>query len=349
MQAAAERMQNLIHALLQYSRLSTRPEEFGPVALGPLVQEVLSDLSSRISETGARVTVDELPSVVASPTQMRQLFQNLIGNSLKFRGEATPDIRVSARLLSGAAGTLSESEAPRVEIRVADNGIGFDDRYLDKLFQPFSRLHGREKYEGTGMGLAICRKIVQRHGGSITATAVPGRGATFIVTLPLCQDGGGGRGAAMRERRSDVTVLVAEDDPDDRLLIAEAFGDQAGEAMLQFTSDGEELMARLQNRDGFEDRVRFPPPGLILLDLNMPRKDGRQALAEIKGDPILRSLPVIVLTTSRAEEDILRTYHMGANSYITKPGSFTELVSAMKSLGTYWLRIVELPLANGEG
>ena len=176
MRSAAGRMQALIHALLQYSRIATKPEPASRVALGPLVREVLSDLSIPLGESRGSVAVGELPTVVAGPVQMRQLFQNLLGNSLKFRGDAPPEIRVWA------------SPAPRgpwVEIRVQDNGIGFDQGYLPRLFQPFSRLQGRSEYEGTGMGLAICRRIVERHGGTITATSAPGRGSTFTVLLPL--------------------------------------------------------------------------------------------------------------------------------------------------------------------
>ena len=149
----------------------------------------------------------------------------------------------------------------------------------------------------------------------------------------------------MSEPRHRVTILVAEDDPDDRLLIEQAFGERSEAGRLEFLGDGEELMARLHGSGGFADRACFPQPGLLLLDLNMPRKDGREALAEIKNDPGLRALPIVVLTTSHDEEDVLRSYRLGANSYITKPSTFSELVSAMDSLSTYWLRVVELPLA----
>ncbi len=180
MQNAAVRMQTLIQDLLSYSRLSTRPEPFSPVALAPLVREVVSDLAARIEQTGGRVEVGELPVVESSPHQMRQLFQNLLGNSLKFHGEAPPIIRVSAR-----KGATPDGE--RVELRVADNGIGFDEKYLDRIFLPFQRLQSRSRYEGTGMGLAICRKIAERHGGTITAKSAPGAGVTFLVTLPVRQ------------------------------------------------------------------------------------------------------------------------------------------------------------------
>lgn len=176
MRSAAGRMQALIRALLEYSRIATRPEPPAPVALGSLVQEVLSDLAVPLAESRGSVSVGELPTVMAGQVQMRQLFQNLLGNSLKFRRDVPPEIRVWA---------TPAPSGPWVEIRVEDNGIGLEEESLSRLFQPFSRLHGRGEYEGTGMGLAICRRIVERCGGTIAATGVPGRGSTFTVRLPL--------------------------------------------------------------------------------------------------------------------------------------------------------------------
>ena len=190
MQNAATRMQALILALLTYSRVTTRPEPFSRVALTPLVQDVVSDLAVRIEETGARVEVGELPVIESSPLQMRQLFQNLLSNSLKYRSEERPTIRVSANQVDDPAGGKNGPGGPWVKIFVKDNGIGFDEKYLDRIFLPFQRLHGRSQYEGTGMGLAICRKTVERHGGTITAVSAPGKGATFVITLPVKQKPG---------------------------------------------------------------------------------------------------------------------------------------------------------------
>ncbi len=187
MQNAAVRMQALINGLLGYSRVTTRPEPFSPVPLTPLVQDVVSDLAVRIEQTGGRVEVAELPVIESSPHQMRQLFQNLLSNALKFRGEEKPLINVSGKEVRHSLSNEDGMHEPCVEIRVKDNGIGFDEKYLDRIFQPFQRLHGRSQYEGTGIGLAICRKIVERHGGTITAKSAPGRGAMFIITLPVKQ------------------------------------------------------------------------------------------------------------------------------------------------------------------
>ena len=143
-----------------------------------------------------------------------------------------------------------------------------------------------------------------------------------------------------------ITILMAEDDPEDRMIAKDGFEESKLANDLRFAEDGEELMDYLYRRGKYSDPELSPRPGLILLDLNMPRKDGREALAEIKADPKLRSIPVIVLTVSKAEEDILRSYDLGANSYITKPVTFGDLVEALKALSLYWFEIVELPPAR---
>ena len=143
-----------------------------------------------------------------------------------------------------------------------------------------------------------------------------------------------------------VTILVADDDPDDRQLTREAFEEAKLVNDLRFVEDGIELLDYLQRRGKYVDPANSPRPGIILLDLNMPRKDGREALAEMKADPRLKTIRVIIMTTSKAEEDILRTYDLSASSYITKPVSFEGLVDVVRTLGKYWLEIVELPDDN---
>src|SRR5688500_126759 len=140
-----------------------------------------------------------------------------------------------------------------------------------------------------------------------------------------------------------ISILMADDDEDDQLLAREALAENRLANPIHFVSDGEQLIAYLRNQAPYEDRAAYPRPGLILLDLNMPRMDGREALREIKADPELRTIPIVVLTTSKAEEDIIRTYDLGANSYITKPVSFEGLVAVMRDIGRYWIEIVELP------
>jgi CheY-like chemotaxis protein len=140
-----------------------------------------------------------------------------------------------------------------------------------------------------------------------------------------------------------ITILMADDDPDDRMLTKEALIECRLANPLDFVEDGEELLDYLHRRGKYESLKGQPLPGLILLDLNMPRKDGREALKEIKSDHILRRIPIVVLTTSKAEEDILRTYELGVNSFIIKPVTFESLVDVVKTLAKYWFEIVELP------
>jgi signal transduction histidine kinase len=198
MQSAAARMQQMIEDLLAYSRVTTRAQALEPVDLSEILGEVLSDLEIRLERTGGRVEAGALPSVEADPMQMRQLLQNLVGNALKFhRPDAPPVVRVYAqdhRKETPDRGDGKSHPSPpsnsHVRIVVEDNGIGFDEKRLEEMFKPFHRLHGRSEYEGSGMGLAICRKIAERHGGSIQAQSKPGQGARFIVTLPAKNDGG---------------------------------------------------------------------------------------------------------------------------------------------------------------
>ena len=144
-------------------------------------------------------------------------------------------------------------------------------------------------------------------------------------------------------RGSPITILMADDDPDDRQLTREAFEEAKLANDLRFVEDGVELLDYLNRRGKYADPESSPRPGLILLDLNMPRKDGREALQEIKSDPKLKRIRIVIMTTSKAEEDILRTYNLSAASYITKPVTFEALVDVVRTLGKYWLEIVELP------
>jgi PAS domain S-box-containing protein len=187
MEDAARRMALLIEDLLSYSRVTTQARRFEPVDLDEVAREVIKDLETRLQQTQGRVEVHGLPVLDADPTQMRQLLQNLLGNALKFhRPDAPPVVkvyRVEAVETPGLDGQVCQ-------IAVEDNGIGFDEKYLDRIFTIFQRLHERGAYEGSGIGLAICRKIALRHDGSLTARSSPGAGATFIVTLPLHQSPG---------------------------------------------------------------------------------------------------------------------------------------------------------------
>lgn len=174
-QRAARRMSTLINDLLNYSRVTTNAQPFKSFSLDAALTEVLENLEMRINQSNGKVTTSHLGSITADPSQIRQLLQNIISNSLKYHKVGVPpEVRIEAR-----------REASQIIIEISDNGIGFDEAYLDKIFTIFQRLHGRDAYEGTGIGLAICKKIVERHGGTITAKSKVDEGSTFIISLPV--------------------------------------------------------------------------------------------------------------------------------------------------------------------
>jgi signal transduction histidine kinase len=174
MQDATARMRVLIQDLLVYSRVRGEAKDFVSVDLNDVVNGVVSDLEVRLEQSGGRIDVGDLPSLQADPLQMRQVFQNLIGNALKFKkSDVAPVVSVSSKCVGDA-----------YEITVKDNGVGFEQQYADKVFEVFQRLHGRSDYEGTGIGLAIVRKVLERHGGSVRAKSSPGQGSEFLLTLP---------------------------------------------------------------------------------------------------------------------------------------------------------------------
>lgn len=187
MQNAAKRMQTLINDLLTLSRINTPTSGMITVNLATIISEVKSDLEVRIEQLNAQLEIGELPTLEADPTQMRQLLQNLIDNGLKFHANGGfPIIKIYSNPCKNLDSNGSQTE-DYCQIFVEDNGIGFDEKYLEKIFIPFQRLHARSEYTGTGIGLAICRKIAERHNGTITAKSEPNSGTTFIITLPIKQ------------------------------------------------------------------------------------------------------------------------------------------------------------------
>lgn len=182
MNNAAERMQSLIEGLLALSRVTTKAAPFEPTDLNQIAEEVILDLETRIEDANGRIDIETLPTIEADPMQMRQLIQNLISNGLKFqREDVSPVVKITGE-------SFQDNGRDWIHLYVADNGIGIEEAYLERIFEVFQRLHSRAKYEGSGVGLAICRRIVDRHHGTISARSEPGEGATFIVTLPVKQN-----------------------------------------------------------------------------------------------------------------------------------------------------------------
>ena len=189
MRQAAARMQVLINDLLTFSRITTKALPFSTIDLNQIAQEVVDDLEVQIQNTQGTIEIGQLPTIQADPVQMRQMLQNLIGNGLKFhRRDVPPVISVSAELLPETDQEEEQEANPEpafCQLTIKDNGIGFDEKYLDRIFIVFQRLHGKGQYEGTGIGLAVVRKIVERHEGTISASSTVGEGSTFVVTLPI--------------------------------------------------------------------------------------------------------------------------------------------------------------------
>lgn len=185
MQNASRRMSEMIDDLLSFSRITTQKKPFSRVKLDKLMVNVLDDMEYAIEDVGAMIHVDDLPEIDADASQIRQVFMNLIGNSIKFRQTGVkPEISITCEVETN---TESPEEGRWCRLRFADNGIGFDPQYVDRVFDLFQRLHGRDKYEGTGIGLALCRKVINRHGGTISVDSTPGKGTVFTIRLPMNQ------------------------------------------------------------------------------------------------------------------------------------------------------------------
>jgi light-regulated signal transduction histidine kinase (bacteriophytochrome) len=167
-------MRQLLRDLLQFSKVTGKPETLKAIDLGKIVHEAADLFKEDLEKSGGIVEIESLPKIDANETQMLSLFQNLIGNAMKYRSKEVPHIRIYAKCDDGLC-----------EIFVQDNGIGFEQEYAERIFKPFQRLHNHREYEGTGMGLAICRKIIEWHNGNIRAESRPGNGTTFIITLPV--------------------------------------------------------------------------------------------------------------------------------------------------------------------
>jgi PAS domain S-box-containing protein len=212
MQDAARRMSQLISDLLVYSRVTTQARPFKPVDLEQIVANVVTDLEMQIADVDGTVDIGDLPTIAADSTQIRQLLQNLIGNGLKFhRPDVPPVVTIRSELVDPDDPSVPANDVNATRfcrLTVADNGIGFEQKYADRIFTPFKRLHGRSKYSGTGMGLAICRRIVERHGGDISVVSTPDEGTTFTIHLPVDRrDGDGANESSVQDHATTPTTL----------------------------------------------------------------------------------------------------------------------------------------------
>ena len=322
----ASRMQRLIDDLLAYSRVGTKGKELLDTSSEEALKQALLNLRGAIGESGALVTHDPLPTVLADEMQLVQLFQNLVGNAIKYQDPGVPQVHVSATRNGGKNWTFS----------VQDNGLGIDPLYFEKIFGVFQRLHGRDEFAGTGIGLAICKKIVERHGGSISVESTARGGIDISVRLGEWESVVKGQ----RGEHTAIDVLLVEDNPGDVRLTREAFREANMSIRLHVVSDGVEAMKFVRREAVHADA---PRPDLILLDLNLPKMDGREVLARIKDDDDLKTIPTVILTTSGAQADILRSYQLHANAYVSKPLQLDAFQGLVSCINEFWLTKVMLP------
>lgn len=307
-----QRMQHLIQSVLIHSQINSDNSDDHITNCNSVIEEVLSNLSAYIKDTGASLEVDKLPEVAVERSQVVQLFQNLISNALKYRGPETPEIYLTA-----------ERNVNKWLFSMRDNSIGIDPKYANKIFDMFARLHGKTQYPGTGMGLAICKRIVTSHGGNIWVESELGRGSIFLFTLPAVKKP---RRTKMKER---IEILLVEDTPSDVRLTQEALKRSDLKYEMVVVKDGVEAMDYLNQLKQTADK---PLPGIILLDLNMPKKNGHEVLDEIKNDPALRKIPVVLLTVSEREQDVMKALELKMNYYIAKPVTAEKLSVLIKSI-----------------
>ncbi len=261
-------------------------------------------------------------------TQLLQVFQNLIGNAIKFRRDEPPQIHVSA-----------VKNKKEWIFSVKDNGIGIESRHLDRIFVIFQRLHKRTQYDGTGMGLAIVKKVVERHSGRVWVESEPGQWNDLLFHH-TCR---GEQPMMIHAGPKLAEILLVEDNPVDVMVAQDALTEAKMCNKLHVAEDGEEALDFLYRRGKYVDA---PRPDLILLDLNLPKKSGTEVLAEIKQDPSLLHIPVVILTSSEADKDVLASYSLHANCFITKPVDMEQFTEVIKSIEDFWFTIVKLPVSE---
>ena len=328
------RMERLLEDLLNLSRLGRQPVNRRAVTLEKLVREVIDDLAPETTHRLIEWKLGELPVVQCDPALMKIVFTNLLANAVKFtRPCTTAIIEVGQQTLNGE---------PALFVR--DNGAGFDMKYVGKLFGVFQRLHLEKDFEGTGVGLATVQRILLKHGGRIWAEAELDKGRPSISPSEArrpCRSNWWRLGGNMKNAM--VEILLVEDNEYDIELTLRAFHEDHVANSIHVARDGEEALKFLAECEGSIDNGERKVPKLVLLDLKLPRVDGHEVLRQIKNNPATKMIPVVILTSSRQDEDMLKSYLTGVNSYIQKPVNFEEFRKVVKELGLYWLVVNQLP------
>ncbi len=321
----AGRMKRLINDLLEFSRVGTHGKPMEPTDCTRVFAEAVANLQSLIEENDALVTCGPLPTLPADPTQMAQLFQNLIGNALKYRGTERPVVHAEARAraITGCSpsGTMALAST----------------RSLLRGFLSSSSGCTHEKNTlGPASVWPSAKRLSSGMGGASGSRGAPARVRRFISRFPNER----WEHMAPSNLGRPAIILLVEDNLGDVELTMEALADAKVSNQLHVVPDGMEALAFLRRQGKYGTA---PRPDLILLDLNLPKKDGREVLAEIKEDERLRIIPVVVLTTSHADEDIVKSYERHVNSYIAKPVDFAGFTTIVKSIQSFWFSVVVLP------
>jgi signal transduction histidine kinase/ActR/RegA family two-component response regulator len=315
--AASQRMGRLIDELLGLARVTRTELNKERVDLAPMARELIQSLQQQHPERHVRGEIEDSLVVMADKTLVHIVMQNLIENAWKFTARAADAcIRVGRTTRDGQPVCF-----------VADNGVGFDMNYADRLFGAFQRLHHENEFPGTGIGLATVHRIIRRHGATIWAESAAGAGATFFS----------------RMNTDDNTILLVEDNPDDADLTLRAFKRSHVMNPVVVARDGIEALDYLFNQGEMGERSGGQLPTLIVLDLKLPKLDGLGVLKAVRANERTRLLPVVILTSSKEEQDLIMGYSLGANSYVRKPVDFAEFLEAAKVLGIYWLMMNQTP------
>ncbi len=317
MRMAAQRMGRLIDDLLNLARISRMPMKRVTVDLSALAGDIAANLHT--SDPERRVTFDISPDIklCADRELLRMAVAHLLDNAWKFSG-----MKEEARI---TVGILHRDDQPVYYIK--DNGVGFNMAYIDKLFQPFHRLHTEEEFPGTGIGLALVQRIIQRHGGRVWRRS-EGTGRHILFYH---------RGAKVNE----PIILLVEDNRDDAELTRLALQDSKVANRLVWVHDGQEALDWLYCTGKYAGRDPCQIPSVVLLDLKLPKIMGLEVLERIRQEPRTRRLPVVILTSSKEEQDLIHGYELGANSYVRKPVDFDQFTQAIKELGIYWMVLNE--------
>ncbi len=313
-----QRMQRLVQSVLVHSQIGFDGSINYSTNCNSVIDEVLIDLKQVIQDSGAILEVDRLPNVAVERTQMIQLFQNLIGNAIKYRAVRAPSIHITA-----------ERNWNQWLFSVTDNSIGIDPKYAEKIFDMFARLHNKTEYPGTGMGLAICKRIVTSHGGSIWVESKLGQGSIFLFTLPVAKRTRKNKMQESTNTEQPIQILLVEDTPSDVRLTEEALKRSDLNYKMTVVNDGAEAMDYLYKAKSVDGKLL---PDIILLDLNMPKKSGHEVLDDIKNDPKLSPIPVVLLTVSERAEDVMEALKTKMNYYIAKPVTSQKLSAIIKSI-----------------